>query len=344
MSAAPAPVVLCHSRADRFAAETIGAALIDAQIAFVSVPDHADDSSALAAMLSQARVLVVVHSQATGDNGAVLRAVQAATTKQLPVVAVRLDAAQPAAAVAELLRNLRWFDASNGTLPARLPRLVTRIRQVAGFPLGDADLVDDGEGGIDLWTVERRRVHRGWLVAGTVLLVVLALLGWRAFERRAADRAFEHGIAWLAAGDSRAAAQAFDAALARRPDWAAAWRQLAFATSDPTAQVVAFTRAIELDPADADAYAGRARARAQSAQLAAAAADFDAALARSPGTAAWHGERGLVRLLLVDETGAAADFARCGKLEPRCADTFGPRIAAAEAGRDRPARDWFALP
>jgi Flp pilus assembly protein TadD len=107
---------------------------------------------------------------------------------------------------------------------------------------------------------------------------------------------------------------------------------------------VAFTRAAELDPADADALAGRARAHAQLRQLPAAALDFDAALARSPATPAWHGERGLVRLLQADEAGAAADFVQCAKLDPRCSETFGARIAAVEAGLGRPPRDWFAPP
>jgi tetratricopeptide (TPR) repeat protein len=342
MSAGHPHVVLGFSAADRFAADTVKAALEDSGLACIVAPDDATDAAGIAAALAAALALVIVHSRATGADMAVLRAVEAATGRRLPLVVVRLDAAKPSPGLATFLRKVAAFDAADGTLPARLTALTTRVRRVAGLVPTTAEEVDDGAGGIDLWAVERRHVHRGWWVAGALIVAGIAVLGWRAHERQAADQAYERGVARLASGDVNAAVLEFDAALARRPAWGAAWRQRGFAVADPRVQIGDFTRAIEIDAADADALAGRARAYAQLGDYRRAAADFGAALARAPDIAPWYGERALVLLLLGEEAAAAADLTRCRQLDPRCADTFAPRIVTIETALNRPPRDWFA--
>ena len=342
MSAGPPHVVLCFAAEDRFAADTVIAALRDADLGCIVAPDDPADAAGIAAALAAARALVIVHSRVTGSDKAVLRVVEAASGRRLPLVVIRLDAARPATGLATFLRKAAAFDASDGTLPARLTALTIRVKRAAGIAMGDADAIDDGAGGIDLWAIERRRVHPGWWIGGALIVAGIAVLGWRAFERQAADVAYQRGVARLAAGDADAALRHFDDALARRPAWGAAWRQRGFATVDPKSQVDAFTRAIELDAADADALAGRGRAYAQLGDYRRAVADLGAALAHAPDTPSWYAERGMVRLLLGDDAGAAADFDRCRKLDPRCAETFGPRITAVETALGRPSRDWFA--
>jgi hypothetical protein len=344
MSAGPAQVVLAYAKADRIAADTIRNALDHAGVRCVDAPGEANDKAATEVALSGSRALVVVHSRAAGTDRALLRVVEAAARRRLPLIPVRLDADKPAPGLAVFLREAPWFEVPAGMLAGRLAPLVARVKLAAGLPLGDAELVDDGEGGIDLWAVERRRVHRGWWLVAAAVAVVVAVLAWRAYDRYAAERAFEAGVARLATGDLAGAAAQFDAALARRPDWAAAWRQRGFASEESAAQIAAFSRAVQLDATDADAYAGRGRARAQAGDYRGAVADFDAALALAPDSAAWHGERGLLRMLLAEDAGAQADFARCAQLDPQCGETFSPRIAAAEEALNRPPQQWFGAP
>jgi hypothetical protein len=153
MRTAPAPVVLCHSRADQFAAESIVAALRDAGIGCASLMAEADDRARLARLLAAARILVVIQSRAMAGHVAALRALEVAAAKGLPLEVVRLDDSPLAPAMARSLDQAPVFDAAKGMLSLRLTQLVARIRQAAGLRFGSADLVDEGTGGIDLWNV-----------------------------------------------------------------------------------------------------------------------------------------------------------------------------------------------
>jgi hypothetical protein len=273
-----------------------------------------------------------------------LRVAEAAAGRRLPMIVVRVDEAKPASGLRSFLRGAPSIDAAGGKLPQRVKGIVVRAKQAAGIPLGDAEEVDDGEGGIDIMSLDRPRLTPAWIAVGVVVLAAIGVLAWRGYERAATQSAFERGVAKLAAGDLDGAAADLDRALARRPDWADAWRQRGFASRDRTTMIASFSRAIALDPRDADALAARGRARFAGGDSVHAREDLSAALAIVPGNAEWHGERGLFAMSAGDDDAAARDFRECARLEPRCPEAFAARIAAVAAAQHKPARDWFASP
>ncbi len=333
MTAGP-QVLVAYTPADRFAADTVVEALTGAGLAVL--PAGAD--------VAATRALVVLHSRTAATDAALLRTVESAAARSLPMLVVRLDTEGPTPQMKAKLRSVPWLDASNGRLPDRLQGIVNRVKAFVGVPLDDAEAIDDGEGGIDLWSVERRRVSPLLVVVGFVVIAAIGVLLYRAYDRFAAQNAYDEGVAALADGKLDVAAKSLDEAVERRPNWALAWRQRAFATTDPAQQVTYFTRALALDPADADALAGRARAFLRAGDATRARADYSAALAQVPDSAEWTGERGLAAMALGDDAAAAADFTRCAALSPRCRDSLAPRIAALEAAQNRTPRDWFAIP
>jgi methylmalonyl-CoA mutase cobalamin-binding subunit len=338
------PVLLAFAPADRFAAETVRDAFAKAGVGVDIAPQDGTARSAIAAAITIARVVVIVHSRAANGDAGMLRVAEAAAGRRLPMIVVRVDEAKPASGLRSFLRGAPSIDAAGGKLPQRVKGIVVRAKQAAGIPLGDAEEVDDGEGGIDIMSLDRPRLTPAWIAVGVVVLAAIGVLAWRGYERAATQSAFERGVAKLAAGDLDGAAADLDRALARRPDWADAWRQRGFASRDRTTMIASFSRAIALDPRDADALAARGRARFAGGDSVHAREDLSAALAIVPGNAEWHGERGLFAMSAGDDDAAARDFRECARLEPRCPEAFAARIAAVAAAQHKPARDWFASP
>lgn len=336
------PMLLAFAPADRFAADTVRNALAEAGLACDIAPQDGNAHSAIAATVAVARALIVLHSRATTGDAGVLRVAEAAAGRQLPMVVVRVDDTKPAAGLRAFLRGVPSIDATAGKLPERLSGIVVRAKEAAGIALADAEDIDDGRGGIDLWSIDRRHVSAGWVAIGAAVLLAIAVLAWRGYDRAAAQSAYERGVAQLAEGDLAAAAANLDEAVQRRPDWAAAWRQRGFASREPAAQIANFTRAIALDAHDADSLAARGRAYLASGDAARARADLSAALVAVPDNAEWHGERALAELLVNDEAGALRDFHECARIEARCAEAFAARVGAVEAAQGRAPRDWFA--
>ncbi len=336
------PLLLAFAPADRFAADTVRNALAEAGLACDVAPQDGNARSAIVAAVAVARAVIILHTRATLGDAGVLRVAEAAAARRLPILVVRVDDSKPASGLRTFVRGMPSIDATGGKLPARLAGIVVRAKEAAGIALGDAEAIDDGHGGIDLWSVERRQVPRAWLVAGALVIAAIGVLAWRGYDRAAAQSAYERGVARLAEGDLAAAAANLDDALKRRPSWEAAWRQRGFASTDTVEQIANFTRALALDPHDADALAARGRAYVQSGDAARGRADLSAAIATVPDNAEWYGERGIVGMLVNDDDAAARDFQQCAHLEPRCADAFGARIAAVEKSQARAPRDWFA--
>jgi len=336
------PILLAFAPADRFAADTVRNALAQAGLACDVAPQDGNARSAIVASVAVARALIILHSRATTGDAGVLRVAEAAAGRRLPIVVVRVDDTKPTAGLRTFLRGMPSIDATAGKLPERLAGIVVRAKEAAGIALDDAEAIDDGHGGIDLWSVDRRQVPPAWIAVGVVVLAAIAVLAWRGYDRAAAQSAYERGVARLAEGDLAAAAANLDEAVRRRPTWAAAWRQRGFASRDDAAQIANFTRAIALDPHDADSLAARGRAYLASGDATRARADLSAALAAVPDNAEWIGERGMVELVARDDDGASRDFRACARLDPLCAQAFGARIGAVEKSQNRAPRDWFA--
>ncbi len=152
-------------------------------------------------------------------------------------------------------------------------------------------------------------------IALIVVLVAIVALAWRTMERKGVERAYTEGVRALADGRPDDARVALDRAIAKRPEWGAAWRQRGFAAAKPADAIADFSKALALDGNDGDAYAARGRAWMQSQVPAKAIGDLDRALAiaeasgTDPATvAAWRAERAAARTAAGDFSAALDDL------------------------------------
>lgn len=216
------------------------------------------------------------------------------------------------------------------------PRAPRRVPESRFDPTG----IDDGQGGIAL--APRRPALRAtaWIAIVTVAIAVGAL-AWRTLERQGVERAYADGVKALANGRTDDARLAFDRVIARRPDWAHAWRQRGYAAATADAAVADFSHAIALDPNDAEAYAARGRAWLRGRNPSRGARDLATALALASSTGvdpatvvAWRADRGAALDESGDPTAAAAEWKAVADARGRGEDHR--RVALALAS----ARDW----
>jgi tetratricopeptide (TPR) repeat protein len=218
--------------------------------------------------------------------------------------------------------------------PAAAPR--TRKSESRYDPTG----IDTGEGGIPVG--EGRPVLRATAVIVIVAVVArVAWLGWRQVERNTIEQAYADGVQALATGRTDDARMMFDKVIAKRPDWGAAYRQRGYAGVDPDKAIPDFTRAIELDAADADAYAARGRAWVQARQPKKGVDDLNRALeiGRASGVApttltSWRADRGVALVEAGDAKGALEDLRIAAKTRDTANDHHRLAVALAAAG------DW----
>jgi tetratricopeptide (TPR) repeat protein len=221
--------------------------------------------------------------------------------------------------------------------PPKKPTPVPRAKSSSRY---DPTGIDDGEGGIP---IDAGRPVLRWtaLVVLAVVIVGIVALAWRQLERNAIDQAYADGVQALSTGRMDDARMHFDKVVAKRPEWAAAYRQRGYSASDPTLAIADFTRAIDLDANDADAYAARGRAWVAARQPAKGIADFDRALdlgARTGVAAAtitaWRADRGVARLGAGDTAKAIDDLRHAAESRDTPDDHRRLAIALASSG------DW----
>lgn len=207
--------------------------------------------------------------------------------------------------------------------------------------------IDDGKGGIALGTRRPALRATAW-IALIVVLVAIVALAWRTMERKAVERAYTEGVRALADGRPDDARVALDRAIAKRPEWGAAWRQRGFAAAKPADAITDFSKAIALDGNDGDAYAARGRAWMQSQVPAKAIGDLDRALAiaeaggTDPATvAAWRAERAAARTAAGDFSAALDDLRSVAAARGTPDDHRNLASALASGGDWHGARDAY---
>src|SRR5271165_317755 len=140
-------VFISHSAGDREAAEAIRAALeaqaLSCWIAPRDIPPGAEWAAAIMAGITEARVMVLVHSAASAASQMVLREVNVAVDSRKPVIPVRIDATLPQNGMQFYLGSTHWLDASAGPLAEQLPRIVAAVADQLG-----ADRPQPGPGAI----------------------------------------------------------------------------------------------------------------------------------------------------------------------------------------------------
>jgi len=221
--------------------------------------------------------------------------------------------------------------------PKKPPTPTPRAKSSSRF---DPTGIDDGQGGIPIG--EGRPVLR-WTALAVLAVVIVGVvaLAWRQLERNAIDRAYADGVQALSIGRMDDARLNFDKVIAKRPEWATAYRQRGYSASDPSLAIADFTRAIELDANDADAYAARGRAYVKAREPAKGIADLDRALAlggqngvAAPTITAWRADRGVARFDAGDTAKAIDDLRHAA--EARDTPEDHRRLAIALAGSG----DW----
>lgn len=123
--------------------------------------------------------------------------------------------------------------------------------------------------------------------------------------------AYDDGVRFYRQGYYASARDAFDAAIGRHPDVAAAWNNRGVARvrlGDLDGAVQDYTHALALAPNDAEIVFNRGNAYAAAGNLPAAVTDFTTATTMRPGYAEAFFNRGAVRAAAGDYAGALADW------------------------------------
>ena len=207
--------------------------------------------------------------------------------------------------------------------------------------------IDDGTGGIPIGTRRPALRATAW-ISLIVVAIAIAALAWRQMERQAIERAYGEGVRALAEGRNLDARVSFDRVIAKRPDWAAAWRQRGYAAAEPADAIADFTKAIELDAADADAYAARGRAWIRARQPAKGADDLTRAIdlaTRSNTDAAtlttWRADRGQARAEAGNAGAALDDLRHAAQARDTAEDHRRLALALAASGDYAGARSSY---
>lgn len=87
--------------------------------------------SAIVEALRAARLTIVLLSPAANESAHVVREVRIAAKRRIPILALRVEAVEPAAAMEYYLAGLHWLDAFPPPLDDHLPAVVGAVKAVA---------------------------------------------------------------------------------------------------------------------------------------------------------------------------------------------------------------------
>ena len=199
-----AEIFISYASEDEWAAKRVCATLepegLDCWMAPRDVPPGGDWVRSIMGAISQSRLLVLVLSNASSASGHVLREVERAVHRNLPVLSVRIDGTVPDGNLAYFVSGSHWFDAPGGTLEGRGELLVAAARELLADPTSG-------------WVPEPAATpaapagsRRGLLVAAGMLLALAAagaylLLGSSGSDAPAAQSLHESDAIWSARTD-----------------------------------------------------------------------------------------------------------------------------------------------
>jgi hypothetical protein len=136
-------VFISYATAQRALAEEVRTVLegagISTWLAPDDVPASADYAEAILTAINGSRLMLLLLSAAANSSPHVLREVERAVSKRVPVLAIRVEALTLGPSMEYFLSTSQWFDATTAPLPAQGGRIVALAKAIlAGKPDADA--------------------------------------------------------------------------------------------------------------------------------------------------------------------------------------------------------------
>jgi hypothetical protein len=129
-------VFISYAHQDRAAAEAVCGALEDGRVRCWIAPRDVlpgtDWGGAITGAIGRSRALVLVYSSHANASQQVLREVERAVGKRVPVVPVRVEDVPPSKNMEYFLSSSHWLDALAGPIEHHLPRVVESVDAVLG--------------------------------------------------------------------------------------------------------------------------------------------------------------------------------------------------------------------
>ncbi len=288
-------VYISYSSKDKTVAEAACAAIescgVGCWMAPRDIAPGRDWAESIIEAISGCRAMVLIFSAEANSSPQVLREVERAVNKGVPIIPVRIHDVKPSGSLEYFISSSHWLDAMTPPLEDHLARLAARMRTLIEAPRTadpKPDTSDSAAKPVPAARVRRPRRRRAALVGLSVVLVaVVGVTLWSAYPSKA----------------QRLSEQGAEALLVRQYGDA----------------VSLLTEALERDPELVQAYVKRAEAFIEMGEYENAVIDCDEAIARSPRNAAAYTWRGIAGVWLCDIEGAIRDTSRARQLDPESA-------------------------
>jgi hypothetical protein len=187
-------VFICYSSRDKAIADAACAALesrkIRCWIAPRDVPPGQPWAGALVRAIDESRILVLVFSSESNSSPQVIREVERAADRGLPIIPLRVEDAQPSQDMEFFIKRLHWLDAVTPPLEGHLQRLCDTVQALlAGEMVGRPETVRPvgvaaAEGARSAADAQRPPARKGirWRIwapcaISAILLAMLTLCG-----------------------------------------------------------------------------------------------------------------------------------------------------------------------
>jgi len=184
-------VFISHANRDKAVADAVCAALegrgLRCWYAPRDVPPGEPWAEALMAAIGDARTFVLILSNGSKASPQVMREVQEAADREVPILPLRVEDVQPSAEMGFYIKRIHWLDALTPPLEKHLQTLADRVAALLAVEAPPAAPASPLRAPVEPRamparlpaTAGRRVPRRAWIIAGALLLLSLAGgVGW----------------------------------------------------------------------------------------------------------------------------------------------------------------------
>jgi hypothetical protein len=127
-------VFISYSSKDKAVADAVCATIenrkIRCWIAPRDVPPGLPYAAALVNAINDSKVFVLVFSEGSNSSGAVMREVEEAVDRGIPIIPLRIEDTEPTAAMRYYIKSLHWIDAMSKPLEKHLGKLAESVQAI----------------------------------------------------------------------------------------------------------------------------------------------------------------------------------------------------------------------